>query len=125
MRAALFAAPLLLAATAAFAQEAASLEHLAACRADAATVDLTFTYTGGACEETDPATVAEDGTTAKVTVPTHATAEICTMQAVEIDVAQTIPVTAAVTSLEVELIGTQGTVSGTGKTEIEPQCTEG
>ncbi len=125
MRAVLFAAPLLLAATAVFAQDAAGLQNLAACRTDAASVDLTFTYTGGACEATDPATVAEDGATAKVTVPTHATAEVCTMQAVQIDVAQTIPVTAAVTSLDVELINPQGTVSGSGKAEIDPQCTEG
>ncbi len=125
MRAVPFAVPLLLAATAAFAQDSAGLKELAACRSGVDTVDLTFSYTGGACEATDPATVAEDGATAKVTVPTKATAEVCTMQAVEIDVAQTIPVTAAVTSLDVELLNPEGEVSATGTAEIDPQCTEG
>lgn len=119
------AIPMLFVATAAFAQDAATLQNLAACRASAETVDLSFTYTGGACEETDPATVTVDGATAKVTVPTRATAEVCTMQALDIDVAQTIDAPAEVTSLDVELLNTQGAVSGTGKAEIEAQCTEG
>lgn len=122
MRAALTAIPMMLIATAAFAQDTAELANLAACRSAAETVDLSFTYTGGVCEATDPATVTVEGTTAKVMVPTHATAEICTLQAVDIDVAQTIAVGAEVTALDVSLLNTQGTVSATGKVEIEPQC---
>ena len=121
MPAALTAIPMMLIATAAFAQDTAELANLAACRS-AAETDLSFTYTGGVCEATDPATVTVEGTTAKVTVPTHATAEICTLQAVDIDVAQTIAVGAEVTALDVSLLNTQGTVSATGKVEIEPQC---
>ena len=109
-------------ATAAFAEDTAELANLAACRSAAETVDLSFTYTGGVCEATDPATVTVEGTTAKVSVPTHSTAEICTLQAVDIDVAQTIEAGAEVTALDVELLNTQGTVSATGKVEIEPQC---
>jgi hypothetical protein len=124
MRPILIALPMLLVATAAFAQDAAALQNLAACRSGADTVDLAFTYTGGVCEATDPATVTADGTTAKVTVPTHATAEICTMQAVEIDVALSIAVGSGVTALDVELLNTQGQVSGTGKADIKAQCTE-
>lgn len=124
MRTALFAAPLLLAATAAFAQDASTLQGLAACRTDAATVDLTFSYSGSACEVADFATVTEDGETATVVVPTEATAEVCTMQEVAIDVAQSIPVTTAVRTLDVELLDVQGEVSRTGTTEIAPQCTE-
>jgi hypothetical protein len=125
MRAALTAIPMLLVATAAFAQDTAALENLAACRSGADTVDLSFTYTGGACEETDPAAVTVEGTVAKVTVPTHSTAEVCTMQAVQIDVAQAIEASAEATSLEVELLNPQNTASATGKVDIEPQCTEG
>ena len=125
MRPVLIALPMLLVATAAFAQDAAALKNLAACRSGAGTVDLTFTYTGGACEATDPATVTADGATAKVTVPTHATAEICTMQALEIAVARSIAVGAEVTTLEVELLNTQGAVSATGTADIKAQCTEG
>ena len=47
------------------------------------------------------------------------------MQAVEIDVAQTVPVPAAATRLDVELLNTQGEVSGTGTVEIAAQCTKG
>jgi imidazole glycerol phosphate synthase subunit HisF len=122
MRAALTAIPMILVATAAFAQDTATLRNLAACRSVAETVDLSFTYTGGVCEATDPATVTVDGTAARVTVPTHATAEMCTLQAVDIDVAQTIEAGAGVTTLDVELLNTQGQVAGTGKVEIEPQC---
>jgi len=125
MRQILIALPMLLAATAAFAQDTAALEGLAACRTGAGTVDLSLTYTGGACEATDPATVTADGATARVTVPTHATAEICTMQALEIAVARSIVVSAEVTTLEVQLLNTQGAVSATGKAAIKAQCTEG
>lgn len=125
MRPVLIALSMLLGATAAFAQDAAALEGLAACRTGAGAVDLSFTYTGGACEATDPATVTAEGATAKVTVPTHATAEMCTMQALEIDVARSIAVGAEVTTLEVELLNTQGTLSATGKAGIKAQCTEG
>ena len=122
MRTALTAIPMILVATAALAQDTATLRNLAACRSAAETVDLSFTYTGGVCEATDPATVTVDGTTAKVTVPTHATAEMCTLQAVDIDVAQTVEAGADVSALDVELLNTQGDVSGTGKVEIEAQC---
>jgi hypothetical protein len=125
MRAALTAIPLIFVATAAFAQDAATLNNLAACRSAAATVDLSFTYTGGACEATDRATVTVDGTTAKVSVPTHSTAEVCTMQALDIDVAQTIEAGAEVTSLDVELLNPDGAVFSTGKVEIEAQCAAG
>lgn len=118
------ALPMLFVATAAFAQDTAALKNLAACRSGAETVDLSFTYTGGACEETEPATVAIDGETAKVTVPTRSTAEVCTMQALELDVAQMIEAP-AVTSLDVEVLNPQGAVSATGSVDIEPQCTEG
>ena len=124
MRPAYAALPMLFVATAAFAQDTAALENLAACRAGAQTVDLSFTYTGGACEETETATVAIDGTTAKVTVPTRSTAEVCTMQAVVLEVAQMIEAP-AVTSLEVEVLNPQGQVSATGSVGVEPECTEG
>lgn len=117
------AVPLLFIAATAVAQDA--LQNLAACRSGASTVDLSFTYSGGACEETDPATVTIEGTTASVTVPARSTSEVCTMQIVDIDVAQIVEASADVTRLDVTLVNTRGDVSGTGSTEIEPQCTEG
>lgn len=123
MRAALII-PMLLAATTAVAQESA-LQNLAACRGDAANaVNLSFAYTGGACEQVDEATVAVEGTSAKVSVPTRSTAEVCTMQAVQIDVAQTIAVAPEVTTLDVELLNPQGNVSANGSVKIEAQCTQ-
>lgn len=124
MRPAFAALPMLFVAGAAFAQDTAALENLAACRSGAETVDIAFTYIGGACEETEPAIVAINGETAKVTVPTRSTAEVCTMQAVVLDVTQMIDAP-AVTSLEVEVLNPQGTASATGSVAVEPECTEG
>ena len=121
MRPAFAALPMLFVATAAFAQDTAALENLGACRSGAQTVDLGFTYTGGACEETEPAVVAIDGETAKVTIPTRSTAEVCTMQAVVLDVAQMIDAP-AVTALELEVLNPQGAVSATGSVAIAPEC---
>ncbi|HEY9010763.1 MAG TPA: hypothetical protein VIN06_07070 [Devosia sp.] len=118
------AVPMLFVASAVFAQDTAALQNLAACRAGAATVDLSFTYTGGGCEETEPATVAIEGPVGKVTVPTRSTAEVCTMQATPIDVAQMIEAP-AVTALEIELLNPQGQVSATGNVAVEPECSQG
>ncbi|OEO31323.1 hypothetical protein VW23_016690 [Devosia insulae DS-56] len=60
----------------ALAQELAPLNDLKACRLDAELVSLSFSYDGGACEETGNGSVdlVESGT-ATVTIPIVSTAE--------------------------------------------------
>lgn len=96
------------------------LDDLDAERINANQVTIDFEYTGGACEEVGPAQVGEetDGTLA-VTFPTVATAEVCTMQAVEIDVEQTVEAAETVMRVDVTLTRPDGSVMGTGSTDVE------
>jgi hypothetical protein len=112
-------------ASAAMAQDLAPLNGLAACRAAPDKVDLSFTYTGGACQETDPAKVElVEGEVATVSVPTHNTAEVCTLQAVEVEFAGTLDVAPEIKSLNVQVLNPDGEVQAASKADILPECAE-
>ncbi|MBJ3785356.1 hypothetical protein [Devosia sediminis] len=100
--------------------DAQRLNDLDATRINPNQITIEFEYTGGACEEVGPAEVGElvDGTLA-VTFPTISTAEVCTMQAVEIDVEQTIQAEHIVSRIDVTLTAPDGRVIGTGSTDVD------
>lgn len=104
----------------AMAQQANTLDDLDAERINANQVTIDFEYDGSACEEVGPAVLGEetDGTVA-VNFPVNATAEVCTQQIVEIEVEQTIEAAASVTRVDVTLTGADGTVIGTGSTDVD------
>jgi hypothetical protein len=101
------------------AQEARTLDDLDADRLNASQVKIEFEYTGGACEEVGTAELGElvDGTLS-VTFPTTSTAEVCTMQAVEIEVEQAIEADETVTHVDVTLLAPDGTVMATGTDRV-------
>jgi hypothetical protein len=104
----------------AFAQSAKQLDDLDATRINPNQITIEFEYTGGACEEVGPAEVGElvDGTLS-VTFPTISTAEVCTQQAVEIEVEQTIPAENIISRIDVTLAAPDGTVIATGSTDVD------
>ena len=103
-----------------FAQQANSLDDLDADRINANQVTVEFEYIGGACEEVGPAVLGEEANgTLTVDFPVTATAEVCTQQAIEIEVEQTIEAAASVTRIDVTLTGADGTVIGTGSTDVD------
>jgi hypothetical protein len=105
----------------ALAQDLAPLSELKACRIDAATVSLAFIYDGGACEQTGEAKAdIIEGDTATVTVPTVSTSEICTMQVVKVNFAGIVPLTDAVTKLDVQVLSPGGDVIAASETAIAP-----
>ena len=102
------------------AQQPLSLDDLDADRLNANQVKIEFDYQGGACEEVGPAELGDlvDGTLT-VTFPISATAEVCTMQVVTIEVEQAIEADSSVTDLDVVLLAPDGTVAATGQTRID------
>lgn len=104
----------------AFAQGAAQLDDLDAKRINANQITIDFEYTGGACEQVGPAEVGElvNGTLA-VTFPTLSTAEVCTQQALEIDVEQTIQAENIISRIDVTLTAPDGTTIATGSTDVD------
>lgn len=98
----------------------AMLDDLVATRINPNQITIEFEYTGGACEEVGPAEIGElvDGTLA-VTFPTISTAEMCTMQAVEIEVEQTIQAEHIISRIDVTLTAPDGAVMATGSTDID------
>lgn len=105
----------------ALAQDLAPLSELKACRIDPATVSLAFIYDGGACEQTGDATAdVIEGDTATVTVPTTATAEVCTMQVVKVNFGGLVDVPEAVDRLDVQVLSSGGEVVAAGDTEVAP-----
>ena len=106
---------------AALAQELAPLSDLKACRLDEELVSLSFSYEGGACEQTGNGSVdlVESGT-ATVTIPIVSTAEVCTMQVVKVTHTGAINAVADVTALNVQLVSPGGEVQATGKVDIAP-----
>ena len=105
----------------ALAQELAPLTDLKACRLDAELVSLSFSYEGGACEQTGNGSVdlVESGT-ATVTIPIVSTAEVCTMQVVKVTHAGAVAALADVTALSVQLVSPGGEVQAEGKVDIAP-----
>lgn len=111
---------------AALAQELAPLTDLKACRLDAELVSLSFSYDGGACEQTGNGSVdlVEAGT-ATVTIPIVSTAEVCTMQVVKVTHTGAIAAVEDVTALDVQLVSPGGEVQAAGKVDIAahtPDC---
>ena len=106
---------------AALAQELAPLNDLKACRLDAELVSLSFSYEGGACEQTGNGSVdlVESGT-ATVTIPVVPTAEVCTMQVVKVTHTSAINAVEDVTALNVQLVSPGGEVQASGKVDIAP-----
>jgi hypothetical protein len=105
----------------ALAQELAPLNDLKACRLDAELVSLSFSYDGGACEQTGNGSVdlVESGT-ATVTIPIVSTAEVCTMQVVKVNHTGAINAVEDVTALDVQLVSPGGEVQAKGKVQIAP-----
>lgn len=96
-----------------------ALENLHAYRADAEHVTVAFSYQGGACEEVGPAEHdAVEGDTIPLEFPVISLSEVCTMQIVEHEVEQTIEANEAIRRIEVILSAPDGTVMGSGATEI-------
>ncbi|WP_055048558.1 hypothetical protein [Devosia sp. A16] len=110
---------------AALAQELAPLNDLAACRLNSEMVSLTFSYEGGACEQTGNGSVdlVESGT-ATVTIPIVSTADVCTMQAVKVTHTGAINAVAEVSKLDVQLVSPGGEVQAEGKVDIAPNSAD-
>ena len=105
----------------AFAQDKTkTLDDLDAQRINPNQITISFEYEGGACEEVGPAEVGDltDGTLA-VTFPTISTAEVCTMQVVDIEVEQTIQAEHIISLIDVTLTAPDGTVIGQGQTDVD------
>lgn len=100
--------------------QARQLDDLDATRINPNQITIEFEYDGGACEEVGPAEVGElvDGTLA-VTFPTISTAEVCTMQVVEIEVEQTIQAEHIISRIDVTLNRPDGSVLATGSTDLD------
>ncbi|UYN99878.1 MAG: hypothetical protein KIT02_01155 [Devosia sp.] len=100
--------------------ETMPLRDLDATRINPNQITIEFEYDGGACEEVGPAEVGElvDGTLA-VTFPTISTAEVCTMQVVEIEVEQTIQAEHIISLIDVTLTRPDGSVLATGSTDVD------
>jgi hypothetical protein len=105
----------------AVAQDLAPLNDLAACRLNAELVSLTFSYEGGACEQTGNGSVdlVESGT-ATVTIPIVSTAAVCTMQAVKVTHTGAINAVSDISVLDVQLVSPGGEVQAEGKIDIAP-----
>lgn len=101
-------------------EQTLQLDDLDATRINPNQITIEFEYQGGACEEVGPAEVGEleDGTLS-VTFPTISTAEVCTMQVVEIEVEQTIEAEHIVSRVDVTLNRPDGTVLATGSTDVD------
>ena len=117
---------LLLLVGTASAQATRPLDNLAACRLDDGRVALNFTFEGGACQQPGTATVEPArGGVAAVTVPTEATAEVCTMQVVPVEVTETLAVDAEAITLDITVLARDGRPQALGSTDIAtagPAC---
>jgi hypothetical protein len=121
MRALTIALALIALPSFALAQDLAPLSELKACRIDPATVSLAFIFDGGACEQTGEAKAEIlEGDTATITVPTTASAEVCTMQVVKVNFAGLVPVPDTVKKLDVQVLSPGGDVVAASDTDIAP-----
>ena len=121
LSAAVSAAAVLLAVPAALAAEPRPLTSVTAVWADGGGVQLDVAWQGGACEEPgDPEVVAADVTTNEVTIPTISTAEVCTMQMVEVTYSGLIPVEPQTTRLAITVLDPEGRPQAAGMVTIDP-----
>ena len=82
-------------------------------------VQLKLTFEGGACQSVDapqPGAITDDALA--VAIPTHATAEMCTMQIVPIAIDVAVPAPTEVTALQVTVLGTDGQPQFGGRIDI-------
>ncbi|UXN73202.1 hypothetical protein N8D56_19865 [Devosia sp. A8/3-2] len=90
-----------------------------ATRLNADQVQLKLTFEGGACRAVDePVLGAVSAGSLAVTIPTHDTAEMCTMQIVQIPVDVTIAAGADVTTLDVTIRAPSGSRQTGGTIEV-------
>lgn len=83
-------------------------------------VELAVTWDGGACEQPGEAEVtAGPDQTDVVTIPTVETAEVCTMQIVEVEYSGVIAVEPSTTTLSVTVLDAEGQPKAAGTVEIE------
>ena len=82
-------------------------------------VQLKLTFEGGACQAVDePVLGAVSAGSLAVTIPTHDTSEMCTMQIVQIPVDVTIDAGADVTALDVTIQAPSGSRQTGGTIEV-------
>lgn len=90
-----------------------------ATRLNADQVQLKLTFEGGACQAVDePVLGTVSAGSLAVTIPTHDTAEMCTMQIVQIPVDVTIAAGADVTALDVTIQAPSGSRQTGGIIEV-------
>ena len=119
LSAAISAAAILLAAPAAIASEPQPVTSATAVWVEDGKVQLDVAWQGGACEAPgEPEVIAADPTTNEVTIPTLSTAEICTMQIVEVTYSGAIPVEPRATSLAITVLDPEGRPQAGGMVEI-------
>jgi hypothetical protein len=102
------------------AQEPRTFNDLEVDRISATEVRIEFDYTGGVCEEVGPAEPGDvvDGTLS-VTFQTASTAEVCTLQAVDVEVEQTVEADETVTHVAVTLLAPDGMIMATGTEKVD------
>jgi len=110
----------LLFVSAAAATEPPPLSSVSAIWVEDGQVELTLAYEGGACEEPQRAqvTASEIFGTDTVTIPTVETAEVCTMQIVQVEFSGTIPVEPTTDTLSVIVLDPDGQPKAAGQVEI-------
>lgn len=84
-------------------------------------VQLDLSWEGGACEEPEEAhvTASEIFGTDTVNIPTVETAEVCTMQIVQVDYSGIIAVEPTTTTLSVTVLDFEGQPKAAGSVKIE------
>jgi hypothetical protein len=118
----LIAAAAGLVASAAMAAEPPPFSKASAKWAAEGHVELSVTWDGGACEKPGEATVdatEADETTDAVTIPTVSTAEVCTMQLVQVEFTGLIPVEPLTQTLAITVLAPDGQVKAGGSVTIE------
>jgi hypothetical protein len=118
----ILAAAATFAATGAMAAEPPPLASASAKWAADGHVELKVTWDGGACEKPGKATVdatEADEATDAVTIPTESTAEICTMQIVQVEFTGLVPVEPLTETLAVTVLAPDGQVKASGTVTID------
>lgn len=109
------------------ADEQPPFTELSACRIDAERIVLSYAFDGGACQEvTDISTGEPRGTIAVVTIATHNTSEMCTMQIVTVEGSTVLDLSEPVIDLDVTALRPDNTVQAYGLIEAteDGECAE-
>jgi hypothetical protein len=112
----------------ALADEQPAFTALSACRLDPERIVLTYAFEGGACQAVGEVSAAEPrGTFAAVTIPTHETSQMCTMQIVAIAGSAVLDLPEPVVDLDVTALHPDNRVQAYGLIEVaedDPACAE-